>query len=140
MNSIIKNILAVILGVFAGSAVNMGIIMISNYIIPPPAGADLKTMEGLLASMPLMEPKHFLMPFLAHALGTLVGAGITAAIASKYKMRFAVGISIWFLIGGIINVIILPSPLWFTLVDLIGAYLPMGYIAGKIITNKTVNK
>lgn len=140
MNSIIKNILAVILGVFAGGAVNMGIIMISNYIIPPPAGADLKTMEGLLASMPLMEPKHFLMPFLAHALGTLIGAGITAAIASKCKMHFAVGISIWFLIGGIINVIILPSPLWFTLVDLIGAYLPMGYIAGKIISNKTVNK
>lgn len=140
MNSIIKNILAVILGVFAGGAVNMGIIMISNYIIPPPAGADLKTMEGLLASMPLMEPKHFLMPFLAHALGTLIGAGITAAIISKHKMRFAIGISVWFLIGGIINVIILPSPLWFTLVDLIGAYLPMGYIAGKLISNKTVNK
>lgn len=136
MNSIIKNILAVILGVFAGGAVNMGIIMISNHIIPPPAGADLKTMEGLLASMPLMEPKHFLIPFLAHALGTLIGAGITAAIASKHKMRFAIGISVWFLIGGIINVIILPSPLWFTLVDLIGAYLPMGYIAGKLISNK----
>lgn len=136
MNSIIKNILAVILGVFAGGAVNMGIIMISNYIIPPPAGANLKTMEGLLASMPLMEPKHFLMPFLAHALGTLIGAGITAAIASKHKMRFAIGISVWFLIGGIINVIILPSPLWFMLVDLIGAYLPMGYIVGKLISNK----
>jgi len=140
MNSIIKNILAVIAGVFGGGAINMGIIMISNYIIPPPAGADLKTMEGLLASMPLMEPKHFLVPFLAHALGTLIGAGIAAAIASKYKMRFAVAISIWFLIGGIINVIILPSPLWFTLIDLIGAYLPMGYIAGKLISNKTVNK
>ncbi len=140
MNSLIKNILAVVLGVFAGGAVNMGIIMISNYIIPPPAGANLKTMEGLLASMPLMEPKHFLMPFLAHALGTLIGAGITAAIVPKYKIYFAVGISIWFLIGGIINVIILPSPLWFTLVDLIGAYIPMGYIAGKLISNKTVNK
>ena len=140
MNPILKNIIAVVAAIIVGSIVNMSLITASSSIIPPPEGYDLKTVEGLKAAMPFMEPKHFLMPFLAHALGTLVGAGITAAIASKYKMRFAVGISIWFLISGIINVIILPSPLWFTLVDLIGAYLPMGYIAGKIISNKTVNK
>jgi len=36
MNPIIKNILAVLAGVVLGSAVNMGIIMISGSIIPPP--------------------------------------------------------------------------------------------------------
>src|SRR5690606_40560173 len=57
--------------------VNMSIIMISGSIIPPPEGADTTTTEGLKAAMHLFEPKHFLLPFLAHALGTLVGAFVT---------------------------------------------------------------
>lgn len=134
MNPIIKNILAVIAGVFIGGALNMVIIMISSSIIPPPEGTDLTTMEGLKASMHLLEPKHFLLPFLAHALGTFVGSLIASAIATKHKMRFAIGISMWFMIGGILNIIMLPSPIWFTFVDLAGAYIPMGYLAGKLMT------
>ena len=44
MNPIFKNILAVIAGCVLGSAVNMGIIMVSGSIIPPPDGADVTTM------------------------------------------------------------------------------------------------
>lgn len=35
MNPILRNILAVVAGIIAGSAVNMGIIMLSSSIIPP---------------------------------------------------------------------------------------------------------
>lgn len=136
MNPILKNILAVIAGIVGGSVVNMGIIMISGSIIPPPADADVTTAEGLKAAMHLFEPKHFLFPFLAHALGTLAGASLAAFIASNNKMLFALGISVFFLAGGITNIVMLPSPLWFTVVDLVGAYLPMGYLAGRLISNK----
>lgn len=134
MNPIVKNILAVVLGLSIGGAVNMVIIMISSSIIPPPDGTDLTTMEGLLAAMPLMEPKHFLFPFLAHALGTLVGAFIAAKIAANAKITFAMVIGVCFLIGGILNIVMLPSPLWFTLVDLVLGYLPMAYLGGKLAT------
>lgn len=136
MNPILKNILAVIAGVFLGGALNMLLIMVSGKVIPPPEGSDLTTMEGLKAAMPLMGPRHFIMPFLAHALGTLVGAMVAAAIAASHKMRFAIGIAIWFLIGGLINIIMLPSPMWFTVVDLVLAYLPMGYLGAKIILKR----
>jgi len=96
----------------------MGIIMISGSVIPLPAGADVTTMEGLLEAMHLFEPKHLLMPFLAHALGTFIGAVLVAKIATNHKMKFALAIGCFFLIGGIINVILLPSPVWFTLTDL----------------------
>ncbi len=133
MNPIIKNILAVIAGVIVGSAVNMGIIMISSSIIPPPEGVDNTTVEGLKAGMHLFQPKHFLFPFLAHALGTFVGALIAALIAANRKMLFALIIGGFFLAGGIANILMLPSPLWFTILDLVGAYIPMGYLAGKIV-------
>lgn len=134
--TILKNILAVVIGLIIGGTVNMSIIMNSASIIPPPAGTNITTMEGLQAAMPLMEPKHFLLPFVAHALGTLVGALIAASIAVDNKMRFAIAIGIVFLIGGILNIVELPSPLWFTFVDLAFAYIPMAYLGGRIVLRK----
>lgn len=136
MNPTIKNILAVVAGIFVGSAVNMGIISISGSIIPPPNGADITTMEGLKATMHLFEPKHFLFPFLAHALGTFVGAILAAFIAANQKMRFALAIGVVFFVGGLMNVMMLPSPVWFTIVDLVGAYIPVAFLASKWVESR----
>jgi hypothetical protein len=136
MNPIVKNIIAVILGLIIGSSVNMGLIMISGSIIPPPDGADNTTMEGLKASMHLFEPKHYIFPFLAHALGTLVGAIVAAFLAATHKMKFAIGIGAFFLIGGIANAFLLPAPAWFVALDILLAYIPMGYLGGKFIPKK----
>lgn len=136
MNPTLKNILAVVAGLLIGSVVNMGLIMISGKIIPPPEGADVTTMEGLKASMHLMQPKHFLFPFLAHALGTFVGAALAATLAATRKMRLAIVVGIIFLVGGITNVFMLPSPMWFNVVDLVGAYIPMAWIAGKLFAKQ----
>jgi hypothetical protein len=131
MNPMIKNILAVVAGLLFGSVVNMGLIMISGSVIPPPEGADVTTIDGLKASMHLFEPKHFIFPFLAHALGTLAGAFLAATIAADNKMRFAWVVGVFFLLGGIANVVMLPSPVWFSIVDLVGAYIPMAFLGGK---------
>ncbi len=136
MNPIIKNILTVIAGLIFGSFVNMGIIMISSHIITPPEGADVTTMEGLKASIHLFQPKHFIFPFLAHALGTFFGAFLTAKICANHKIQYSLVISAFFLAGGIANILMLPSPIWFTVLDLVGAYIPMGYIAGKLAGKK----
>lgn len=136
MNPILKNIIAVVAGFLCGSLVNGGIIMVSGSLIPPPDGADVTTMEGLKASIHLFEPRHFLMPFLAHALGTLVGAFLAAKLAAHHQLKFALVIGILFLAGGITNVILLPSPLWFSVLDLVAAYLPMAYLAGKTAIKK----
>ena len=140
MHPLLRNILSVIIGIVAGSAVNMGIIMISGSVIPPPEGADVTTAEGLKASMHLFGPQHFLFPFLAHALGTLVGALLAALIAGSHKLKFAFAIGIFFLAGGIYSVAILPSPLWFTLADLIVAYLPMAWLGYKITLKISTTK
>lgn len=132
MHPIIKNILAVVAGSVLGSVVNMGIIKVSGSIIPPPEGADLSTAEGLKAAMHLFEPKHFIMPFLAHALGTFAGAFVAASLAATHKMKFALGVGFFFLLGGIASVFMLPSPAWFSILDLAGAYIPMAYFAGKL--------
>ena len=135
MNPVLKNILAVVAGVIVGSIVNMGIVMISGSIIPPPEGGNITTMEGLKSTIHLFEPKHFIFPFLAHALGTLVGAFIAAKIAATRKMLMALLIGLFFLIGGTVNIAMLGGPMWFTALDIIVAYLPMAYL-GYLLAKK----
>ncbi|GAB1454166.1 hypothetical protein MASR2M47_42220 [Draconibacterium sp.] len=98
MHPILRNILAVVTGLVVGSAVNMGLIMFGSSIIPPPEGVDNTTMEGLKAGIHLFQPQHFIFPFLAHALGTFVGALLAAMIAANRKMLFALVIGAFFLL------------------------------------------
>ena len=74
MPNLLRNVLAIIAGVVIGGAVNMALITLSPSLIPPPAGVDVTNAESLAQAMHLFQPRHFVMPFLAHALGTLVGA------------------------------------------------------------------
>ena len=136
MNSTLKNTLVVITGLIIGGIVNMGIIMISGSIIPAPNGVDVTTMEGLKETMHLFEPKHFLFPFLAHATGTLMGAFIASKFAANKQKSLAIFVGFIFLIGGSINVYVLPSPMWFNAIDLIGAYIPMAFIGWKLARSK----
>lgn len=130
---IARSIIAILVGVIGGSLVNMALIVVSGDIIPPPPGADVTTMEGLQASLHLFSPKHFIMPWLAHALGTFIGAFLAALLAPVYKMRYALSIGLFFLLGGIVNVFMLKAPLWFLIIDLGLAYLPMSYLGGLLI-------
>ncbi len=130
MPRILRNILAVVAGFLIGSALNMAIITVGPIVIPPPDGVDMSDMDKFAENLKLLKPANFVAPWLAHALGTLVGAFAAAKIAASHKMRFALGIGVFFLLGGIAMVAMLGGPLWFSVVDLIGAYLPMGYLGG----------
>ena len=140
MKSGIRNILAVLIGIFVGGTVNMSLISISGSIIPPPEGFDLTTEAGLKASMPFLEPKHFIFPFLAHALGTLSGALITALIAVTNKLKLAFLIGFLFLFGGVWMVCILPSPMWFNILDLVFAYIPYAWLGARLIERLKISK
>lgn len=110
----------------------MFFINISGSIISPPAGVDVTTEEGLKAGMHLFETKHFIFPFLAHALGTFAGAIITSLIAINKKLILSLAIGGLFLIGGISMVIMLPAPTWFNITDLLLAYVPFAYLGYKL--------
>ncbi len=132
MHPILKNILAVVAGVILGSIINMSLVMLGFTIIPPPSGVDMMTPEGFAEGMKLMTPKNFVFPFLAHALGTLAGAFTTFKLAATHHLKLALGIGVWFLIGGIIVAQTPDTPTWFIALDLIGAYLPMGWLGAKL--------
>jgi hypothetical protein len=133
MNPILKNILAILLGWFGGSVINMGLIQLGHKLLPI-EGVDLNDMEALASVMPSLDYNYFIFPFLGHAIGTLIGALITARIAANHKMKFALAIGVLFLIGGILVNYMLPGPAWFAIVDILFAYIPMAWLGGKLMT------
>ncbi len=135
MNPIVKNILAVIAGWLVGSMLNGGLVQL-GYSVYPLEGVDVSDLEALGEALSTAGAEHFIFPYLAHALGTLVGALIAYLIASdKHKMTMAWVVGGIFLIGGIAVNIIIPAPTWFKALDVLTAYIPMAWLGGKIASS-----
>ncbi len=128
----IRNIIAVIAGFVAGSIVNFMLLSVGHSVIGLPPGADMNTMEGVAAAMPLLEPKHFITPFVAHAGGTLVGALVAALIAASHKLTIAMVIGVLFLLGGVTAGIYIGSPMWYNAIDFLFAYIPFAWLGAKL--------
>jgi hypothetical protein len=133
--NILLNITGVILGFMLGGLLNGFMINQSSSIIPPPVGTDLTTEDGLKAAMKLMQPKHFLIPFLAHAFGSLFGAIICSFIAKTHKLILSMMVGFVFFLGGWMMIMALPSPLWFSFLDLGFAYFPMSWLGYKFASS-----
>jgi len=132
MPAVWRNLAAVLAGIVVGSVVNMAIIIAGPLLIPVPEGVDISDMEKFSENLMLLKPINFLAPWLAHALGTLAGAFVAAKIAASRKLVWALGVSLFFLLGGIWMVTSYGGPIWFAVLDLIGAYLPAGLLGGKL--------
>lgn len=131
--AVIRNIIAVIAGIIVGSITNSGIIVIGHQLIPPPVDIAEQSIEGMAEIMSQMTAQDFIFPFLAHAIGTLIGAYVAARIATSSHMRLALTVGMFFLFGGIYMVYMLAgTPVWFAIVDIVLAYIPMAYLGYRI--------
>ena len=140
MPNLLRNVLALLAGIAIGGGINTALITVSPLLIPPPAGVDVTSAEGLSKGMHLFETRHFIMPFLAHAVGTLAGALAAYLIAASYKPQIAYVIGAVFLCGGVVASFMIPAPTWFIALDLLAAYLPMAWLAIQIGTRMKQGK
>jgi len=130
MRSKIINILSVLVGVLIGAIVNMAILMMSSAVIAPPKGVAMTSDAGINAAMPLLEPKHFLMPFLAHAIGTFVAVYLATRFSKTKARRVPTIVAALFFIGAS-DSFQLHAPIWFSCTDLALAYFPTAFLAYK---------
>jgi hypothetical protein len=129
---IFRNILAVILGAIVGSTVNLAIIAIGPALIPNPVGFDNSTTDNFVRTVHLLQPVNYIVPFAAHALGTLAGSLVAMFVAASHRIIIAGIIGVLFLTGGIIVTFIAPIPVWVIIVDLLLAYIPWAYLGYKL--------
>ena len=125
MKQTIKNIAIVILGIIIGMVVNIGLIILGGAIFPLPGNLD--HMDAMN-----WDFKFFIFPFLAHSIGTFSGAFIVSKLSKKSSIILPLMVGLYFLLGGIYMVIILPAPTWFIVLDVILGYIPMALLGWKI--------
>lgn len=137
MHPILRNVLAVLAGLVLGAIVNMGLIVLGSSLVPPPPGVDVNDLESINANIRDYAPIQFLTPFLAHALGVLAGAMLTAKLAASRSLFMALIVGAFFLAGGTMAVLMIPNtPIWFSMLDLMVAYLPMAWLGYRLVGRK----
>lgn len=132
MSPLVRNILAVLAGAVACMLLNGLLLGLLSNLIPPPAGFDHNNADTYV----LLQGKHLLSPFLAHAVPSLIGGFIAALIAASHKMGMALTVGGLHMLGGIAAVIMIPAPLWFEVADLLLAYLPMAWLGGRLAVRR----
>lgn len=132
MNPTLRNVLAVIVGIVVCMVVNGLLITLSASMVPPPEGVDPNDLESIKANVEKFRPRHFLFPFLAHALGSLVGGSVAVLVSSSRAMTLALIVGVVHLLGGLAAAFMIPAPTWFLVADLVLAYLPMAWLGGKL--------
>lgn len=135
MKRAIALFLGVLLGVFVGAVVNMGLIVGGAKLLPPPAGVDVNDAASINAHLHEYSVAQLLVPFFAHALGTLVGAFVAVKINARFGRALPAACAVGgvFCAGGIAAVQMIPAaPLWFDVLDLVVAYLPMAWLGWRL--------
>lgn len=133
---LLRRIGATLAGLFGGGLVNMGLIVAGGKLMPPPAGVDVNDPASINAHIGDYSVPQLLAPFLAHALGTLVGAWLATRLAGGSRGP-AIVVGGLFLLGGIGAVMMIPAaPPWFDALDLVVAYLPMAWLGAHLARSK----
>ena len=137
MKVFFRNFAGVLIGLVVGSAINMSLVMLGPSIVPPPPGVDVTDPESLGASMHLFETRHFVVPFVAHALGTFAGATTACLIAISHRLSVSLVVGAAFFTGGIAASFMLPAPRWFEASDIFLAYFPMAWLGAQFAAQVT---
>lgn len=115
----------VVIATFIGGIANYAFVELGYLVVPSPEGFNMHDEKEFMLAVSHFQPIHYLFPFLAHGIGSFVAAYLaTKALGTKSAWVLP---SALFLIGGMMMIQLVPSPIWFTILDLGLAYLPAGY-------------
>ena len=127
-----KVFLATLFGAIASFIVNIGIVMVGHLINP--VVLDMSDPDAMLEAFRSMNTYDFIIPMIAHIFGVLAGLIVARAICkiSVVPIFIVAGLH---MLGVIVNLIQLPHPMWFAVIDVI---LPILIVIPFIRKVKTV--
>ena len=101
-------------------------------LVGVPEGVDVNDLNSIKDNIHRYSFIQMMVPFLAHALGTLIGAFVAAKIAVAHYRVIGFVIGGFYLLGGIMAAYLIGGPIWFIALDLVVAYIPMGLLGVKL--------
>ena len=115
-----KNIVAGVAGVVIAGVLVWLVEMIGHSVYPPPPGLDFADPDAMRAYVGTMPTGAFLFVGGAWFIATLAGTFAACKIGDAKPMIFAIIVGGLMLVATAANLIMIPHPLWFSIVGIIG--------------------
>lgn len=125
-----RNVIAVISGIIAGMALNMGILQISYLAYPIPEGLDINDPAQLQDYLDTLPATAFLVAMLAHLAQSFGGGWVAARLGSSRPMLLAMIVGAGSLAGGVMMMTMVKGPAWMAIE--LPLYLVVAWIAGRM--------
>jgi hypothetical protein len=116
----------------AGMASNLALIFLNSRLYGEPLADDPKSLETFIAKLP---KSGFLLVLLAHASQAFVGAAVLRLIAPTCPQGAVAGIGLLALLGGVVNLKVIPCPTWFAVADCV-VYLPSAWLGAFLVSKR----
>jgi len=134
----LKRILIIILGIIVGSVFIYLVEALGHLVYPPPEGIDTNDMESMKIMIDQLPFGAFLFVLLAYGVGSFIGGLLSAFLSKNGRVANAVIVGSILMIFGIINLLMIPHPVWFTLVSIM-LFIPCAYLAGQLVIKYKAN-
>ena len=128
-------LLGVVVGLVVGGALNMGLVQLNMKLHGPPDGLDWKdpvALEAFVSGLPVLG---FLIVLLAHAGQAFLGSLVGTLVAGRRTWIVAGIIGVLTLLGCIVNLVTIPSPVWFVIADLV-LPLPAAWLGARLVMRR----
>lgn len=133
----LRKILAGIAGLATAVLTIFLIERLGHTIYPPPTGIDFSDAEAMRAYTDNASAMELLFPAIAWVVATIIGGSVATAIARQSPFVFAAIVGGLILFGTIMNLVMIPHPLWFSIVSVaavVAAILFTARFAARFVT------
>ena len=128
---------AVIVGTLIGGMANFGIGMLNVVFFPAPEGTTFQELikpenrDALIDWLGSLPQSAFILPIVAHLSQAFIGGFVAALIAKRNMMCVAMVVGALTLVGGVINILSIPTPMWLWIE--MPLYLVVAWWAAKLV-------
>ena len=116
----IRNPIAVIAGLVIAFVLILLVEKIGHTIYPPPADLDFSDPDAVRPYIATLPVFALLFPMFAWFIGTFVGSVVACLLGTARPIIFAGVVGVLVLAATIANLIVIPHPLWFSILSVIG--------------------
>ena len=134
----IRNVAAALAGIVTAFVMIMLIEKLGHFIYPPPPDLDFSNPEAIRPYMATLPFLALMFPMLAWITGTFAGSLVACSIATARPMAFAIIVGGLVFAGTVSNLIVIPHPLWFSVLSLLGI-VASAWLAMRLVTKPQVD-
>jgi hypothetical protein len=121
-----RNGIAIVAGLFAAFGVTAAIELISTAAFPPDSPLDWNDRSAIRKHIESLPPIAIIIVLIAHLVGAFAASLVCTLISSTVRFLPTILYGSLLTIFGIINLVMIPHPIWFTFID------PVTYVSGAL--------